>query len=106
MHKFSLRQLPSLSHPTTNNSYASNGPWHDNMLKQAMLIVNHHQRISHRENYLAVAISKRDCFLSLGVILGTDLLWKIFIGGGGSRHGGCNIVGFCVCFGDMNFWQE
>jgi hypothetical protein len=44
------------------------------MLKLEMLIMDHHQRISHRENYLAVAISRRDCLMPLGVISGTDAL--------------------------------
>ncbi len=76
-----IAQSPSLSHPTPNACYASNGHWHDNMLKQAIPIVNHHQRISRRENYLAVVISRRDCLMHLGIISGTDLLWKISVGG-------------------------
>ncbi len=32
----------------SNASFASNGLWHDNMLNKEMLIMDHHQRISHR----------------------------------------------------------
>ena len=42
-------------------------------------------------------MSRRGCLLPLGVILGTDLLWKGSVGGGGGGHGRRDIIGFCVC---------
>jgi len=39
-----------------------------NMLKQAMPIEHHRRKISRRENYLSVGISRRGCLLPLGAL--------------------------------------